>query len=47
MSTLCGCFFVWYDYDYSTGIEGGSRLREQTLCLTALDNDKIEGKGGN
>ena len=27
-STPCGCFFVWYDTDHSTGIEGGSRERE-------------------
>ena len=27
-STLCGCFFVWYDMVDSIGIEGGSRERK-------------------
>ena len=48
ISTLHGCFFVCYDTDYSTGIEGGSRfVRTKRFALRKKDYENANGKVGN
>ena len=44
MSTPCGCFFVCYDTDYSTGIEGGAANESERFALRNKENRFYKGK---
>jgi hypothetical protein len=43
-STPCGCFFVWYDTDNSTGIEGGAANGSERFALRNKENRFYKGK---